>query len=107
MVIGNMDHFTRLFSHNAVCFSRGLDKGISDCKRRSHNHKGNQISHRELFGRLQKAGVTFKQRTLNSLKELTGEYDIIMNCTGLGARKLCDDKRLVSLRGQVLKVYHT
>nr|XP_012216602.1 PREDICTED: D-aspartate oxidase [Linepithema humile] len=54
--------------------------------------------------RLQKAGVTFKQRELNSLEELTGEYDIIMNCTGFGARKLCDDKRLVSLRGQVLKV---
>jgi len=59
------------------------------------------------FARLQKAGVTFKQRKLNSLKELTDEYDIIMNCTGFGARKLCDDKRLVSLRGQVLKVYLT
>ncbi|KAM0729812.1 D-aspartate oxidase [Formica fusca] len=49
-------------------------------------------------------GVTFKQRKLNSLKELTGEFDIVINCTGLGARKLCDDRRLVSIRGQVLKV---
>lgn len=49
-------------------------------------------------------GVTFKQKELNSLKELTGEFDIVINCTGLGARKLCDDRRLVSIRGQVLKV---
>lgn len=48
--------------------------------------------------------VTFKQKELNSLKELTGEFDIVINCTGLGARKLCNDRRLVSIRGQVLKV---
>ncbi|KYQ51870.1 D-aspartate oxidase [Trachymyrmex zeteki] len=54
--------------------------------------------------RLQLNGVTFKQRELSSLKELTNDYDIVINCTGLGARKLCDDRRLVSLRGQVLKV---
>lgn len=57
--------------------------------------------------RLLKDGVTFKQGKINSLKELTGEFDIVINCTGLGARKLCNDKRLVSIRGQVLKVcYH-
>ncbi|CAL1675040.1 unnamed protein product [Lasius platythorax] len=49
-------------------------------------------------------GVTFKQRKLNSLEELTDEFDIVINCTGLGARKLCNDRRLVSIRGQVLKV---
>lgn len=27
-----------------------------------------------------------------------------MNCTGLGARELCNDKRMVSLRGQLIKV---
>lgn len=45
-----------------------------------------------------------KQRKLNSLNELIGEFDLIINCTGLGARDLCNDKRLVSLRGQVIKV---
>ncbi|XP_011881441.1 PREDICTED: D-aspartate oxidase [Vollenhovia emeryi] len=54
--------------------------------------------------RLQSKGITFKRREVNSLKELTDEYDIVMNCTGLGARRLCDDRRLVSLRGQVVKV---
>jgi len=56
------------------------------------------------FVRLQSVGIVFKQRELNSLKELIDDYDIIINCTGLGARKLCDDRHLVSLRGQVLKV---
>ncbi|RLU14965.1 hypothetical protein DMN91_012852 [Ooceraea biroi] len=54
--------------------------------------------------RLQSDGVTFKQRYLKSLKELVHNFDIIMNCTGLGARSLCDDKRLVAVRGQVYKV---
>ncbi|XP_036145261.1 D-aspartate oxidase [Monomorium pharaonis] len=54
--------------------------------------------------RLQLDGVTFRQKKLNFLKELSDEYDIVINCTGLGARKLCDDRRLVSLRGQVLKI---
>ncbi|XP_050445363.1 D-aspartate oxidase [Cataglyphis hispanica] len=49
-------------------------------------------------------GVTFEQKKLNSFKELSDKFDIIINCTGLGARKLCDDRRLVSIRGQVLKV---
>lgn len=53
---------------------------------------------------LQARGAVLKQRKLNSLNELIGEFDLIMNCTGLGARNLCNDKRLVSLRGQVLKV---
>ncbi|XP_024869513.1 D-aspartate oxidase-like [Temnothorax curvispinosus] len=54
--------------------------------------------------RLHANGITFKQRDVNSLKELIDDYDIIINCTGLGARQLCNDRRLVSLRGQVLKV---
>lgn len=49
-------------------------------------------------------GVTFEQKKINSFKELSDKFDIIINCTGLGARKLCDDRRLVSIRGQVLKV---
>ncbi|KAL0106573.1 hypothetical protein PUN28_016339 [Cardiocondyla obscurior] len=54
--------------------------------------------------RLQSNGITFKQRQLNSLEELIDDYDIVINCTGLGARQLCNDRRLVSLRGQVVKV---
>ncbi|XP_032679414.1 D-aspartate oxidase [Odontomachus brunneus] len=53
---------------------------------------------------LQAGGATLRRRKLRSLDELAGEYDLIMNCTGLGARELCNDKRMVSLRGQVIKV---
>lgn len=32
-------------------------------------------------------------------------YDVIVNCTGFGARKLCADFKVVPIRGQVVKVY--
>lgn len=49
-------------------------------------------------------GATIKRQKIDSLKELTKEYDIIMNCTGLGARNLCNDRHMVPIRGQVIKV---
>ena len=38
------------------------------------------------------------------MNELQGKFDVIVNCTGLGAKFLCDDFKLVPIRGQVLKV---
>lgn len=43
-------------------------------------------------------------KEVRTIEELTPEWDIIMNCTGLGARRLCNDKRMVPMRGQVIKV---
>lgn len=31
-------------------------------------------------------------------------YDVVMNCTGLGAQQLCGDRKMVPIRGQVIKV---
>ena len=31
-------------------------------------------------------------------------YDVIINCTGLGAQKLCNDINLSPIRGQVIRV---
>ena len=31
-------------------------------------------------------------------------YDVIINCTGFGARKLCNDLEMAPLRGQVIRV---
>lgn len=47
---------------------------------------------------------TIVERKLESLKEMYGEYDIILNCTGLGAKKLCNDVNVLPIRGQVIKI---
>lgn len=45
-------------------------------------------------------------KNVDNLKEFSGKkYDIVFNCTGLGAQKLCNDKKIVPIRGQVIKVY--
>lgn len=54
--------------------------------------------------KLQETGAVLVKREIDSLKELIGQHDLIMNCTGLGARRLCNDRRMVSIRGQVYKV---
>lgn len=43
-------------------------------------------------------------KKLDSLTDLASDWDLIMNCAGLGARSLCNDRRLVPMRGQVTKV---
>jgi D-amino-acid oxidase len=48
------------------------------------------------------AGIT--QRTVHSLGEIGGEADLVVNCTGLGARDLCHDHELFGVRGQVIVV---
>lgn len=54
--------------------------------------------------KLRDSGCTLVQQKLESFTELIPEYDIIINCTGLGARSLCNDRKLVPIRGQVIKV---
>jgi D-amino-acid oxidase len=49
---------------------------------------------------LELKGVTFQQRTISSLDEVQG-FDLIINCSGLGAKSLCNDEKLVPYRGQV------
>ncbi|XP_065907449.1 D-aspartate oxidase-like [Dysidea avara] len=44
------------------------------------------------------------QKKLNSLKEIDGEYDVIVNCTGLGSKELVDDQELYPNRGQAMLV---
>lgn len=46
------------------------------------------------------------QKRIEKFTELDGrKYDAIFNCTGLGSQKLCSDKKLVPIRGQLIKVY--
>jgi len=51
-----------------------------------------------LGGIVQKATVTsFDDDILNG-------FDLVINCTGFGAKRLCSDDNLVPIRGQVFKV---
>jgi D-amino-acid oxidase len=47
-------------------------------------------------------GVKIIQREITDLYTLQEQYDIVINCTALGARKLCDDENMIPIRGQVV-----
>ena len=42
------------------------------------------------------------QRKLNSLKEIDGEYDVIVNCTRLSSKELVADQELYPVKGQAM-----
>ena len=44
------------------------------------------------------------QKKLESLQEIDGQYDIIVNCTGLGSRELVNDNQMYPVRGQSIIV---
>jgi D-amino-acid oxidase len=52
--------------------------------------------------RLAELGVPIEERRVESLDELSREAALVVDCAGLGARELCDDRALVPARGQVL-----
>lgn len=45
--------------------------------------------------------VKFIERDIKSLEELTKAFDIVINCSALGSRSLCNDTAIISVRGQV------
>ncbi|XP_025896490.1 D-aspartate oxidase [Nothoprocta perdicaria] len=55
--------------------------------------------------RLKAKGVQMCTRKVASLWELHSEYDIVVNCAGIGARRLVGDQQLLPVRGQVLQVH--
>jgi D-amino-acid oxidase len=48
------------------------------------------------------AGGRFVDRTVHSLRDV--EADLVVNCTGLGARELCSDRSVSPIRGQIVHV---
>jgi glycine/D-amino acid oxidase-like deaminating enzyme len=44
------------------------------------------------------------QRKVENLSELYGEYDIVVNCTGVGAKELVNDAEVHSIKGQLIRV---
>src|SRR3712207_788798 len=56
-----------------------------------------------LLRRFTGAGGRVEQHSLSSLEE-AGECRVIVNCTGLGARRLVGDPSMVPIRGQIVRV---
>lgn len=50
------------------------------------------------------AGGQIYNKKIDSFGDLYGSYDIVINCTGMNAKQLCNDRKLAPVRGQILKV---
>lgn len=55
--------------------------------------------------RFEAAGGKVFQKRVNSFDDLIQDYDIIINCTGLGAKVLAGDQKVKPIRGQVARVH--
>lgn len=60
-----------------------------------------------LLREYQQLGGMIEQKTITSFDEVPKNYEIIVNCSGLGARELCNDTSLRPVRGQVVRVKRT
>ncbi|XP_071510956.1 D-aspartate oxidase-like [Diadema antillarum] len=57
-----------------------------------------------LTERFQKNGGILMQRRISSFAELSGQYDVVVNCTGLWSRFLANDESVRPVRGQVIRL---
>jgi D-amino-acid oxidase len=57
-----------------------------------------------LVARIRNLGGEFTQRHVRALQELGDDADVVVNCTGLGARELVDDPAVYPVRGQIVRV---
>jgi D-amino-acid oxidase len=49
-------------------------------------------------------GGRIVERAVASLDEALEAAPLVVNCTGLGARELCNDREMVAIRGQIVRV---
>ncbi|TRY80505.1 hypothetical protein TCAL_10724 [Tigriopus californicus] len=55
--------------------------------------------------RFTERGGKLISRQINSFEDrILKEFDVVINCTGLGSKYLCPDRKMVPVRGQVVKV---
>lgn len=56
-----------------------------------------------LMKRFIKAGGIFEKKKIVNFDELEN-FDLIVNCTGLGSKDLASDEKVIPIRGQVIRV---
>jgi D-amino-acid oxidase len=56
-----------------------------------------------LFNQFLAKGGQFQIDLISSLVEMTKLNDLVVNCTGLGAKEICQDPELYPIRGQILR----
>lgn len=54
-----------------------------------------------LSKQLKNLGVQFIEKEVNDLNTISHQFDIIINCTALGSKVLCNDETIIPVRGQV------
>ncbi len=59
---------------------------------------------RWLRARVEGAGASLVTQTVAALEEATTAADVVVNCTGLAARTLCNDLTVFPIRGQLVHV---
>ncbi|XP_012943189.1 D-aspartate oxidase [Aplysia californica] len=57
-----------------------------------------------LMQKFKSMGGKVRCAKVDSLKEFSGQCDVIVNCCGLGSKQLLNDQQMVPVRGQVLRV---
>ncbi|MDG1543082.1 MAG: FAD-dependent oxidoreductase [Candidatus Thalassarchaeaceae archaeon] len=55
-----------------------------------------------LLNKFKKLGGTLELQKFGSIKDVSG--DLIVNCSGLGAREFCSDEKVMPVRGQVIYI---
>ncbi|MGY0393217.1 FAD-dependent oxidoreductase [Bizionia sp. KMM 8389] len=56
-----------------------------------------------LFNRFIANGGLFKEQKITSLQEMSNLNSLVINCTGLGAKEICNDNDIRPMRGQILR----
>ena len=59
-----------------------------------------------LHAQVKALGVKFERHIVDSLDCIPKEFDVVVNCTGLAARELANDKTVYAARVQVLRIRH-
>ncbi|TKR88548.1 hypothetical protein L596_012773 [Steinernema carpocapsae] len=59
---------------------------------------------RKILKEFTEAGGLILQKRLKSVEEIGANFDLIVNCAGLGSRDLFGDKEVIPIRGQLIRI---